>query len=115
MFDARLLVGPAMLALGLGFVFLSVRLWAVRPLNRVFRLGPFVTEKGMVAILNLRFTSFAFGAFFVVQGLTAIIFWYGTQDIRNPLVQALGSLGAGLGLWAVFLMYRGLWRVWRTK
>ncbi|WP_203309753.1 hypothetical protein [Sphingomonas beigongshangi] len=115
MFDARLLVGPAMLALGLGFLVLSIRLWAVRPLNRVFRLGPFVTERGMKAVLNLRFTSFAFGAFFVVQGLTAITFWFGSQDIQNPLVQALGSLGAGLGVWAVVLMYRGLWRVWKHK
>ncbi|WP_312487146.1 hypothetical protein [Sphingomonas sp.] len=74
MFDPRLLVGPVMLALGVSFLTLSIRLWMVRPLNRVFRLGPYVTERGMKAVLNLRFTSFAFGAFLSVQGLTAIVF-----------------------------------------
>lgn len=115
MFDARILVGPAMLLLGGGFLFLSLRLWLVRPLNRVFRLGPFVTERGMRALLNLRFTSFAFGAFLTVQGLANVVFWYGTQQVYNPLVQALGSLAAGLGGWAVWLMLRGLWRLRSVK
>ena len=115
MFDPRILTGPLMIALGSGFLFLSARLWWVRPLNRVFRLGPYVTEQGMRAVLNLRFTSFAFGAFLAVQGLTMTVFWWlRDREINDPLVQALGSLSTGLGVWAVLLMARGIWRVWRA-
>lgn len=114
MFDARILAGPALLALGAGFLFLSLRLWMVRPLNRVFRLGPYVTEAGMRAVLRLRFTSFAFGSFLAVQGLANVIFWFGERHVYNPLVQLLGSLGAGLGVWAASLMGLGLWRLYRS-
>jgi hypothetical protein len=113
MFDPRFLAGPAMLVLGAGFCFLAMRLWLVRPLNRVFRLGPYVTEQGMRAVLNLRFTSFAFGAFLVVQGLSSVVFWWGEQEVYDPLVKLLGSLGAGMGLWAAGLMTRGLYRLYR--
>lgn len=115
MFDARLLVGPAMLVIGAALIAISMRLWLVRPVNRVWKLGPFVTEAGLKAVLNLRFTFFAMGAFLSVQGLTAITFWFGYQDIRNPLVALLGTLAAGLSFWAVYLTIAGLWRLWRSK
>lgn len=106
MFDLRFLTGPAMLLMGGFLIFVAFRLWRVHPVNRVFRLGPYVTEAGMVALLNLRFAIMSYGLFLFAQGMASAVFWYVRRAVDDPLVQFMGSLSAGLGIWAAAITAR---------
>lgn len=104
-----------MIVLGGLMLFLAIRMWLVHPLNRVFRLGPFVTPRGIEAVLRLRLTLLLLGAFLFVQGLTSAVFWWARRDVSDPVVQYLGSLGAGLGIWAAVLLTTAVLRLWRVS
>jgi hypothetical protein len=97
-FDLRYLSGPASVLTGAMLLFLAYRLWHVHPINRVFRLGPFVTERGMVAVLNMRSTFAACGLWLIAGGLTKSAYWFWRQDTGHSLIQALGTLETGLAL-----------------
>lgn len=45
------------------FLWLSTALWREHPINRVLKLGPFVTERGLRALLSAWPFLFLFGAF----------------------------------------------------
>lgn len=115
MSDWRILGGPAMMVLGCCFLFFTYRLWVIHPVNRVFRLGPFVTERGMRAVLNLRLTLLSFGSCLVVYGLSSVVYWFFRQRVDDPLVQFLGSLGAGLAIWAAGMGVFSVVRFLRIK
>lgn len=115
MFDLRFLTGPAMMVMGGFFLFVALRLWRVHPVNRVFRLGPYVTQEGMVALLNLRLTLFSYGAFLAVYGTASVVYWYLRRDVSDPLVQFLGSLGTGLAIWATINTARLFFRLYLAK
>lgn len=105
-----------MLMIGVAFIAISLRLWLVHPVNRVFRIGPFVTERGMRAVLNLRLLFFGLGAFLSTQGAAGVVFWFfRDRRVDDPLVQFLGALGAGLGLWAGAMIASALIRVWQAR
>lgn len=112
-FDPRMITGPALVVMGALFLLMAWRLWRVHPLNRVFRLGPYVTEQGMKEVIRLRLTFASFGLFFLVQGATGIVFWYHSRDVNDPLVAFLGSLAAGLGVWAAYMAAVRLLWIWR--
>ena len=114
--DPRVITGPTMLALGLMALFIAGRLWLVHPVNRVFRLGPFVTERGMRALLNMRQLFLALGAFLTTQGLASVVFWFFRErEVNDPLVQFLGALGAGMGLWTLALAGSALIRLLQIR
>lgn len=115
MFDLRFLTGPAMLLMGGFLIFVAVRLWRVHPVNRVFRLGPYVTEAGMVALLGLRFTILSYGLFLSAHGLASCVYWYVRRAVHDPLVQFLGSLSAGLGIWAAVITVRLFLQIFGRK
>ncbi len=100
MFDLRILTGPCLLIVGGFFLAMAWRLWRVHPINRAIRLGPYVTVEGMRAVLGLRMLLFSYGAFFTAMALANIAFWYVRTAVNDPLIQFLGSLAAGLGIWA---------------
>lgn len=113
--DLRFLSGPAMLVLGVCFLILAARLWWVHPVNRVFRIGRYVTEEGIRAVVRLRVTFIAFGSFLTFYGLASVVFWFTERGVFDPLVQFLGSLGAGLGVWAAGMALLDLWRLWKLR
>lgn len=113
-FDPRMLAGPSLVVLGALHLFIAYRLWRVHPLNRVFRLGPYVTERGIKAVIETRLLLAILGLFFVVFGLAGIVFWFARRDVNDPVVSFLGSLGAGLGLWAAALATYSVLRLWRA-
>ncbi len=112
-FDPRFLVGPAMLIIGALHLAVSYRLTVVHPVNRVFRLGPFLTPAGLVALLSLRLFLLAMGLFLVAWGAANIYFWwFASADPFDSTVQFLGALGTGFAVWsagqALWLAYK-LW------
>lgn len=105
-----------MAVIGLSFLFLVYRLWWVHPINRVLKLGPFVTERGIRAVLGLRMTLLSFGVFLLAQGSASIVYWYfRARQADDPLVQFLGSLAAGLGVWAAVQAITQVVRVCRIR
>lgn len=113
-FDPRTLTGPSLVIIGALFLFIALRLWLVHPLNRVFRIGPFVTEEGLRAVLGMRATFFAFGCFFITQGGSGMTYWWiANRDETYPPVVLLGSAATCFSIWAGFLAVRAAWRLWR--
>lgn len=53
----------AFYVIGGSLLWLATVMWREHPINRVFRLGPYVTEKGLRALLGLWPFLFLFGAF----------------------------------------------------
>lgn len=113
----RALTGPWMLVVGTMFLFLWRRLGAqIHPVDRAARLGPFVTELGLRAVLDMRQTFLAFGLFLATQGLSSVTFWsVAGKDYRNGFVAALGSLASAFALWSAFLAAATMVRVWRNR
>lgn len=115
MFDLepRILAGPAQVIVGLVLTGIAIRLWTVHPVNRVFRLGPYVTEAGMRALLRLRSTFAAIGLAFVSGGAARTHFWFSSRQVSDPVVAFFGSLEAGLAVWAAFLAIHKAVLLWR--
>ena len=115
MFDPRFLAGPALIAMGGCHLFVAARLWFVHPLNRVFRLGPFVTEAGIRAVINMRMTLLSYGSSLTTYGLASCVFWFSDRGVFDPLVQFLGSLATGLLIWAAIMSLRFIARLWLVR
>lgn len=115
MFDPRFLTGPAFFGIGLFLFVISIRLWVVHPVNRVFRLGRFVTEDGMTALLNARVVFLAYGLLGLTSGMTRCIYWFGSRQVYDPAVMFLGSLETGLAIWSALLSASVAFRIWRLK
>ena len=113
MMDPRILTGPALLAAGGLLLFISGRLWLVHPVNRVFRVGPFVTPKGLEALLGLRMILCAFGLLIAESGVYRIAYWLFERDVNARAVVLLGSLETGLALWVAYLSIVAGVRIWR--
>lgn len=116
MIDPRILTGPAQFVIGAFLVTIAMRLYMVHPVNRVFRLGPFVTERGLVAVLRMRVLFFTYGMFFLTQGVTSTVYWLvAGQNVHNPFVAAFGSFGAAFAIGAAYFTLLAAWRLWRLK
>lgn len=113
--DPRMIAGPALIVLGLLMLFVTQKLWLSHPLDRARRLGPFVTEAGLRAVVELRLTLVAFGLFLSMQGVASVVYWYFRREVDDPLVTFLGSCAAGLGVWAASLAVARGFRLWRAK
>lgn len=115
MIDLRYATGPALIIVGAVLLTVAVRLWMVHPINRVFRIGPFVTERGMRAVLGLRTIFLAYGLLLVESGTFRCAYWYLYQDVDAPVVAFLGSLETGLAFWAAALSVRAAYRLWHVQ
>jgi hypothetical protein len=114
--DPRFLTGPALVIIGAFILTLWLRLLMVHPVNRVFQLGPFVTELGLVAVLRMRSILFMYGMFFATQGVSSIIFWLiADHDLHNPFVVAFGSFGAVFALGSAYFTLATAARLWWPK
>lgn len=113
--DARYFSGPAYLIVGSLVLVIGLRLWLVHPINRVFRIGPFVTERGMVAVLAMRSLFASFGAMMLSSGLVKTCYWYFIPIVNAPVNRFLGSLEAGMSLWAATMACIAAYRLYRIK
>lgn len=113
--DPRYLTGPAMIIVGLFFLFQACRLWFVHPINRVMRLGRYVTEEGLVAILNLRSLLLFYGLAGLEGGLYRCYYWFGNKEVDDPNVRFLGSAETMLMIICAYLSLTKGYHLWRTK
>lgn len=60
---AHLATAFAYLMIGVILLWISLKVWWTHPLNRAFRLGPYITEDGLRLVLSLWPFVFLFGAF----------------------------------------------------
>ncbi len=115
-FEPRLLTGPSQIVIGVVFLLLGLRLWLVHPVNRVFRLGPFVTERGLKAVMGLRLLLSNLGLFFATQGAASVRYWFAAgRDVQDPTVVLLGSMSAVFAVTAATLLCVATWRLWRVR
>lgn len=113
--ELRFFTGPAFLIVGALMLTIALRLWLVHPINRVFRIGPFVTERGMKAILRMRMVFASFGALTFESGVYRCSYWFFSQNVHASVVVFLGSLESGLAGWAAIIAIIAAVRVWRVK
>lgn len=114
--EPRVVIGPMLVLLGCLFLGIAARLWLVHPLNRVFRLGPFVTERGLRAVLSMRPLFLSLGLFLTTWGAANVIFWTQADgDLYYWPVPFLGALASVFGAWACALSIIAAVRLWRVK
>ena len=113
--EPRVLTGPAFFVLGLVFSWIVLRIWLVHPINRVFRLGPYVTERGIAAVLTMRPIFLAYALLGLTNGTTRMVYWFAVRSPNAPIIKFLGSLEAGLSVWAAFLTVKATIRLWRAR
>lgn len=114
-FDPRLLTGPSLIVIGAVFLFLGLRLWIVHPVNRVLRLGPFVTEEGLGVVIRLRVLLTNLGLFFLTNGAASVRFWFvADRKLDDPIVAVLGGMAGVFAVSAAIVTLHALWRWWRA-
>ncbi|HEX8418564.1 MAG TPA: hypothetical protein VF638_00970 [Sphingomonas sp.] len=95
---------------------IAYRLWAVHPLNRVFRLGPFITERGLKAVLGMRPLLLSLGLFLTTWGVAALLFWtVAGGDVDYPPLRFLGAFASVFGIWSSILSVKASVRLWRLS
>lgn len=113
--EPRFLIGPAECVIGVLMVVIAYRLWAVHPLDKVLRLGPYMTPEGLKILLAIRIEFFAFGSVLVVGGFTRFLYWFGHRNVNDPFVLLFGSMEALLSLWAAALAINMAVRLWGKR
>ena len=114
--DPRILTGIALLVVGISATVLAMRIWWTHPINRVFSIGPFVTEKGLKALLRHSGTIYALGVFAIVSALSRLAFVglrYGWVAPR--LAYLMGLFEALFATWAALAVAVTAWRLWRGE
>jgi hypothetical protein len=114
--DPRLLTAFALFIVGLAATSLAVRIWWTHPINRVFSLGPFVTEAGLKALLVHSPTIFALGLFAYASSASHLAFvarWNG--HIGTEAAHFFGLVEALFATWAAIAVTVTAWRLWRGR
>lgn len=114
--DPRFVTGISTITIGLFIIAIPLRLWFIHPINRVFKLGPFITEAGFRAVLENRPTFFAIGLYLLLNGASRV--FYGLQSVgyvSDNFVNVVGGAEALLSIWAGVLTVIGAHRIWIRK
>lgn len=112
--DPRLVTALALGIVGMAAMMIAVRIWWTHPINRVFALGPFVTEAGLKALLRHTPTIFALGVFAVASAASHTAFvarWSG--HLSTEWAHFFGLLEALFAVWAAGAVLLTAWRLWR--
>lgn len=115
-FDPRWITGVATLIIGGFIAAIPLRLWLVHPINRVFNLGPFVTEEGFRALLRHRIMLFAIGIYIIINGISRLVYaarWVGLVPDRDA--DFIGGVESIFSIWAAGLALIGIKRIWLDK
>lgn len=114
--DPRLVTAAAYLVVGLAASAVSLRIWWTHPVNRVFGLGPFVTEAGLRLVLaNVR-AIFALGLFALASGLSRLAYWKaGVASTGGGWPHFFGLIEMIFAVWAAACVVVAGWRLCRRK
>ena len=115
MFEPRYLTGPALIVVGLFFGWIFYRLWVVHPINRVFRLGPYVTEQGLEAVLKMRSMFLALSLLNLESGIYRTFYWYFEQNPLADTIRIMGAMETVFAVWFSVLCIRAGVKLWLTR
>lgn len=73
--DFRLVSAIALLIIGFCFLMFSLRIWLTHPVNRVFTIGPFVTEAGLQLVLRHIPLVFILGVYALATALADVSYY----------------------------------------
>lgn len=112
--DPRYITAVALLIVGIAALSVAARILSTHPINRVFTLGPFVTEEGLRALLKYTPTIVALGMFALACGASNIAYalrWEGR--VSTETAYFFGYLEAGTAIWAGVAVIVTAVRLWR--
>jgi hypothetical protein len=87
--------------MGVVMIYFVIRVWLTHPVNRVFYLGSFVTEKGLELILRNCPTIFGMGLFFLSAASAKMAYtlrWANQQG--GDFADFFGAIEAAFAVWA---------------
>jgi hypothetical protein len=99
--DPRLISAAALAVIGLVLIWFVIRVWLTHPINRVFVLGPFVTENGLRVLLNNCPTILAVGLFALTAAAAKLAYALRWANHGNESVaDFFGAAEAAFAIWA---------------
>ena len=101
MLDPRFISAAAFIIIGLCIIFFVARVWMTHPINRVFKVGPYVTEEGLRLMLSHLPTIFSLGLFSLAAGLAKGAYalrWRGNYN--GNWADLFGLIEAIFAVWA---------------
>ena len=116
MFDPRIITCVAYLIVGFAAIGVCLRIWHTPAINRVFSLGPFVTEEGLRFILAHVKMLFALGAFAVASGLSRFAYWKaGVAHVESGWPHSFGIIEMIFAVWAAsYVLYASWAASWKS-
>ena len=115
---AHLVTSLAYYVIGGVLIWLAMRLWFAHPVNRVFMLGEYLTEKGLRLVLRLWPFVFLFGAFIFSCGIDHTLDHFHRESrISHMAFDAVAITEAVISLWTAgsVVWVTATWRRWREK
>jgi hypothetical protein len=99
--DPRLISAVALLIIGLSVCGFVLRVWNTHPINRVFLVGDYLTEKGLRFLLKyVLVTAFAGGLYALAMAAAKFAYVARWRGGAVP-ADAFGSIEAVFSVWAV--------------
>lgn len=112
--DLRWLTASCFVAIGAIFIWFALRVWRTHPINRVFSLGPFVTEEGLRLLLSSVGTLFSIGLWLLSAGVARFSYWLRwNHHLASEIANFLGIIEAVFSLWAAGCVIIAAWRLCR--
>lgn len=99
--DARIVTAICLCLIGLIVTGFTAKVWWTHPVNRAFLFGPYLTEKGLRALLRGWPMLFLLGALAIAGGVSRFIHWLRWRHMASDeLASAVGLVEAAISLWA---------------
>lgn len=104
--DFRLVSAIALLVIGFCFLMFSLRIWLTHPVNRVFTIGPFVTEAGLQLVLRHIPLVFILGVYSLSKSLADVAYyarahWGFAWDAANTLSLLSGIMACFAAIYTI--------------
>lgn len=109
MIDPRFISGACFVFIGMTFIASVLTILAKHPVERVFTLGPFVTNAGQKFILKGCYTVLMIGCLAVADGGAKLVY---AAHMSRAVMDALGSAVACLSIIAAGCVAVAAWRLW---
>jgi uncharacterized membrane protein HdeD (DUF308 family) len=115
--DARIVTAICFCMIGSIVIAFTAKVWWTHPVNRAFLFGPYLTQKGLRALLHGLFMLSLLGALAIAGGVSRFVYWLRWRNqASDELAAGVGLVEAALSLWAtgslIFFAVR-TWREWR--
>lgn len=114
--DARLLTALSLLVIGCIIVTAALAMWRMHPINRVFALGPYVTEEGMRALLSNWTVVFALGVTALAEAGARVAYWaMRSSYVGSDFANIFGMAEAIFTTWAAAYTVKATVALWRHR